>query len=138
LKEKEDSIMNASRISEIKMLQDSINGYFVNQNEVDVFVSYLENIGIKLNTYISVNSIEVSSDNQNIMIVKLSATGTFNDVIRTISFIENIPYQVNVKQIYLNRDSKKTKEDEAINNSKIKIIKTPTWQADISFNILAL
>ena len=123
-KEKEDSIILADKISEIKALQDFVSNYFIDKDKIDTFVDYLEKIGPIFNSEISVLSIEVLEKDKNIISVKLSIVGTFSSVIRTIAYVENIPYQINIEQVYLNKDRK-----GSIKNTSI-------WQADVSFNIL--
>lgn len=122
--EKENAIANNSKIEEIKSIQNTINNYFVDKNQIDVFVSYLEGIGSKMSSVVSVESIEVSPKSKDIISIKISIVGNFNKVMNTIAFIENIPYQVDITQIYLNKNEKQTKN--------------PTWQANVSFNILNL
>jgi hypothetical protein len=129
LQEKEDSIINASKISEIKLIQESMNNYFVDSDKIDVFVDYLEEIGSGFSSKVSVKSIEASQKTKDIISIKLSITGSFGAVMRTISFLENIPYQINITQIYFNKNEKQ---------DRTKTSSLPAWQADVSFNILSL
>lgn len=125
MKEKENAVMFTEKIAEIKSLQDSINSRFVDPNKIDIFVSYLEKIGLNLNSEVVVNNIEIQPKTKNIIIFKLSIKGTFQEVIKTITFLENIPYQINITQVYLNKDI--IQGQEAL-----------TWHANVSFNILSL
>lgn len=129
LKEKEDSIINASKITEINLIRESINNYFVDSNKIDVFVDYLEEMGSGFSSKVSVKSIETSQKVKDIISIKLSITGSFGAVMRTISFLENIPYQINITQIYFNKNEKQ-------NGAKASSL--PVWQADVTFNILSL
>jgi len=127
MQEKENISVNASKIAELNLIHSSINNYFVDPDKIDMFVGYLEDIGSNIGSSISVESIEVSGKDKNIISVKLSIQGTFQKMMNTISFLENIPYQINITQIYLSKDMK-----------QVKGSKTPTWQANVSFNVLSL
>lgn len=135
MKEKENAIIFAEKVAEIKSLQDSINSYFVDPNKIDTFVGYLEEIGLSLGSEISVESIEIPPKTKNTIVFKLSIIGTFKEVMKTITFLENIPYKINITQIYLNKEMTQQTQ-EVIVESEIQ--KVPTWQADVSFNILSL
>ena len=127
IQEKENATINASRLDELNQIQNNVNNYFVDKDKIDIFVNYLEDMGLKLGSSVSVESIELLEKSKDIISVKLSVGGTFGKVMNTISFLENIPYQINITQIYLSKDTKQVKNQ-----------KTQTWQANISFNILSL
>lgn len=136
MKEKEKAIVFAGKVAEIKLLQDSINSYFVDPNKIDTFVNYLEEIGVDLGSEVSVKNIVISPKAKNIIIFNLSINGTFKEVMRTITFLENIPYRINITQVYLNKDTGQQGTQGVTENGKTS--NTPTWQADVSFNILSL
>lgn len=124
--EKEKSTLISEKMAEIKSTKDSINSYFVDPDKIDIFVSYLEKLGVELGSSISVNGVNVPVKTKNIISFEIAVTGTFKSIINTIALLENIPYQIDITQVYLNK--------RAINNRT----KTSSWQADISFNILSL
>jgi len=132
IKEKEDSVNFSEKILEIKEIQISINDYFINADKIDTFVDYLEGLGSQLGSKVLVKNIELLKEIENTIAIKLSIIGTFEQVSKTIILLENIPYQVNITQVYFNNNIKEEKNEED------KIIKTTEWQADVSFNILSL
>jgi hypothetical protein len=136
--QKENSKINASKITETKLIEDTINSYFVDPDRIDTFVSYLEGIGSSFSSIVSVESIEIPQKTKNIISVKLSITGTFEEIMKTIAFLENIPYQVNITQIYLNKNANQVSSDNIKAPTQTKIPKVTIWQANISFNILSL
>lgn len=138
MKEKENTIMFAGKIAEIKSLQDSINGHFVDPNKIDSFVGYLEEIGSRLGSEVLVNNIEIPPKTKNIISFNLSIMGTFQEVMRTITFLENIPYQISITQVYLNKNMAQSIQGDVKIGAQEKIPKIQTWQADISFNILSI
>jgi hypothetical protein len=140
MKDKENATFFAEKITEIKTIQDSINSHFVDPEKIDTFVGYLEDIGSNIGSIVVVKNIDIPQKSKNLISIKLSINGTFQNVIKTINILENIPYQVNITQIYLNKD---IKDSTPIVDVKGKVIKEisvtiPTWQADVYFNILSL
>lgn len=138
MKEKENAIIFSRKIAEIKSIQDSVNNHFVDPEKIDSFVGYLEEIGLSLGSEVSVNDIVVPPKTKNIMSFSLSIIGTFQEVMRTITFLENIPYQISITQVYLNKNITQQVKEEIKDIEQKKISEIPTWQADISFNILSL
>lgn len=131
IKDKENATIFVSKVEEIKSLREKIGGYFVNPENIDVFVSNLEEIGTQIGSTVEVKGIEIPPKTKNTIIIRLSINGTFDKVINTISLLESLPYQININQMYLNKDIvEELKEGETP--------QTQTWQADVSFNILSL
>lgn len=135
MKVKENEIIFAKKVAEIKLLQDSIGSHFLNPNKIDTFANYVEGIGSNLGSVISVTGIEIPPKTKNTIIFGLSVNGTFNNVMKTISYLENIPYRINITQVYLN---KAIEQQAQVTPGKEIIPGVSTWQADLSFNILSL
>lgn len=135
LKEKENMVALSEKVAEIKKTGEILNNYLVDSNKIDVFVSYLEDLGSSLGSKISVENIEISKDVKNKILIKLLITGNFQNVAKTIGFLENIPYEVDINQMYLNKDLTPPTD---LADKKVKTVSSPTWQADVSFNILSL
>lgn len=133
MRQKENAESFAEKFEEIKSLENDITSHFVDPNKIDEFVSYLENLGEVTGATISVKGIDVPEDNNGIINFKLSIEGSFQGVSRTITLLENIPYQVDVTQVYMNKNIEQIKDGE-----EVKVPSVSTWQADVSFNILSL
>lgn len=131
---KENEKIFSEKIAEVKKMSDSINAYFVDPNNIDTFVVFLESLGTIEGVELVVNNIDIPKDIINILNLKISIKGEFSNVISTIDSLENIPYEINITQIYLNKDM----SQEGSNIDSLKIIKTPKWQADISFDIVSI
>lgn len=140
MKEKEDTLMFAEKVTEIKSTQDTIVSHFVDPDKIDTFVGYLEDLGSSVGSELIVKNIEIPPKTKNIISIQLLISGTFQEVISAINLLENIPYQITVTQMYLNKDIKQSKQAGDINSEipKTEVSEIPTWQADISFNILSL
>lgn len=132
IQKKENALFFSERINEVKKIEDSINSYFVKEEEVDIFVDYLEKLGLPTGSLVLVKGIEIPEKEDNIIVFKLSIAGDFDQVIRTVNLLENIPYQINITQFYLNKDITINTSEEG---EKEEIF---GWQADITFNIVSL
>jgi len=135
MKEKENTIIFAEKVAETKKIQDSVNSYFIDPNKVDIFVDYLEGIGSNFNSTVSVTNIEVPPKSKNTISVRLSVNGKFEDVMKTVSYLENIPYQIEVTELSVNKNV----------GAQTQSGSTPPvaqdnlgWEADVYFNILSL
>ena len=135
MQDKENAVIFAGKVSEIKSIQDSVTNYFVDKNKIDTFVDYLEKSGANFGSEVSVVSIEVPTLSKNTVTIKLSIVGKFQNVMNTVSYLENIPYQINITQYYLNKN---IPEEVQVDPTKPKAPNVSTWEADVSFNILSL
>jgi hypothetical protein len=138
MKEKDDSITFAEKVAEIKTLQTSVNNHFVDPNTIDTFVNYLEEMGSNLGSQTSVKDIQIPDKIKNTIVINLLITGTFNNVMRTITYLENIPYRINITDMYLNKNIEQQSGDLLATGAKNKTPTISTWQADITFSILSL
>jgi len=135
MQDKENSVIFSQKITEIKSIESSINNYFLDPNEIDIFVDYLEKIGLNFGSEVVVNNIEIPEKIKDTILFKLSIIGSFDDVMKTTTFLENIPYQINITQIYLNKNTKKITPE--INKEETEILELPKWQSDIYLSILS-
>ncbi|MFA6251302.1 MAG: hypothetical protein WC603_01600 [Candidatus Paceibacterota bacterium] len=135
LKDKEEIVTFAEKLSEIESIRDTISSRFIDPNKIDTFVNYLEDLDSDIGSDIAVKNIEISPKVKNSIAFKILITGTFQEVMETISLLENIPYEVDVTQVYLNKDLAQVIDTQ--DEKQTPVIKVSTWQADIAFNILS-
>jgi len=135
IKEKEKIIGSKEKIIEIQALNDSIASHFVNTNEIDKFVGYLENMSTFTGSELVVNGIEIPPKMGDIISFKISVLGDFNEVMKTLNLLENIPYQITITQIYLNKKINSPIQSDTTKKIEPEISK---WQMDISFNVLSI
>ncbi len=129
--------LNASaitqKITRIEDIHKVVDSYFVNPNEIDSFVNYLENIGTNTNTVVNVESVAVLTTIKNTIAVKISAEGDFSNIMHTIQLLENAPYKIHVQQIYLNKRIQTITQDlKDVPKTKEILV----WHVDISFVVL--
>lgn len=122
------------KIAELEATRARIDSYFVDPEKIDSFISYLENIGSTTGTNLEVKSVEIDPNNKNTVLGKVSIQGTFANVMKTVTLLENIPHQIEFTSLYLNKDIRTTTSEV---KGKTVTTTTSMWQADLSFKILS-
>ncbi len=133
INQKEKAIMFSEKSLEIKDLQNSINNYFIDTKKIDTFVNYLEDLGIGIGSEVIVKEILTPEKTDSIIEFQILIKGNFDQVTKTVFLLENIPYQIEIGQVYYNKDIERDIGDE-----KKDLITKAMWQADVSFSILSL
>jgi predicted O-linked N-acetylglucosamine transferase (SPINDLY family) len=126
------------KISEVELTQQTINGYFVDSTKIDSFIDYLEKLGASASTEVKVQNFDTpTAKNQTnkTLMVTISSTGTFTNVMRTLELLENAPYKIHITKTTFNLQPKVTAIDEKT-GKPVPDSSTPIWQALISFSIL--
>jgi len=118
ISEKENVLKFNEKIVETEEIQKKINSLFVDPDKIDEFVNYLEKVGEDTNSEVSVIDVK---DNKKILSFILSIRGNFDNVVKSITLLENIPYQTDIVSFTLNEE-----------------VEQGTVQADVVFNILSL
>ena len=134
--EKENFNVLESKVKEIKVTNEKINSYFLNKDQADLFVIYLENLGLSFHTQVAVKSIEVSTVNKDTMMLKIEINGSFDNILKTVSLLENAPYNIFINSAYLNKEIISASVNTAVNAPKI-INTSSNWSAEVGFGILS-
>lgn len=147
INEKEKEKILKQRISEVENTNQNLKNHYLNPEEIDTFVTYLENMGNNVKTKIVFKNVEISEKDKMINF-KIQITGAFSRVAQAIELIENAPYQINISQVFLNKsisvDSQKNielnKQEKiiSITEDENEVIEDSEWQADITFRVLSL
>ena len=137
--EKENLNILEKRMSELGNTRNKIEGYLVDPAGIDTFVEYLEKTGAGNGVDLSVKSVEIPKMENNKISASLYMVGSFNDILKVISLLENAPYDIVITSTYL---SKQTLSEIALSNisgvSKEKnVAKKTNWQASVTFNVLS-
>lgn len=138
--EKENFSALEDKIKEIQVTRDKIDSFIIKKNQADLFVDYLENLGTSSNTKLTVENVDIPTSTPNTIIFKVSISGDFNDVMKTISILENAPYSISINSVYINKEIIQTKTISDV-DPKIKtpqvLNTTPSWVANVNFGILS-
>ncbi len=132
---KRNASVITQKIEEVNRTASLINSYFADPNQIDSFVSYLEEIGTSADTTVKVETVEIASQVKNTLSVTVSLEGNFSNVIRTVKLLENAPYKIHIGRMALDKRSKTT--------TTLDVKGAPTsrevtvWHAEISFTILS-
>lgn len=138
--DKQNVITLQKKMNELLDTNTKIDSYIVDTSRIDLFVGYLESLGISNNVILSVKSVDVLKNEKNKIFLGLSINGTFTNIMRTIVLLENSPYNMTIVSSYVNKDI--VVPVDASNgtnkNSGALPVAEPSWQADITFNVLSI
>lgn len=124
-----------SKLAELDGVMNTINNSFVDQGKIDTFVDYLEKLGVDNGVELTVKNIEISPKEEKTIVVKISTSGNFNNTMKTLYLLENIPYNVSISQAFVNKEIKEIEEKDGEDKKGDRPV---VWHADITFNILSL
>lgn len=147
IKDNEKEKILKQKISEVENTNENLKNYYLNPEEIDIFVTYIENIGNSIDAKITFKNVEVSTMDKMINF-KILITGSFSRIIQSIELLENIPYQINISQLFLNKsigNQNSTNEKlsnqmniEGLKNEETIILNETEWQADLTFSVLSI
>jgi len=117
----------------IRESSQRITSYFVDPENIDVFIEDIENIGSEEGVELVVKNVEISKTNNKIISVSFSIKGSFSDVFKTAQMIEYAPYKIHMKSFYISKTI--ISEQDKLNAEKAKSI--APWQADVVINVIS-
>lgn len=128
-------------IKETEADRDTLQSYFVKEDEVVVFIESIESLGKKTNTTVQITQAQASQDPKkpSTLFISLSSSGTFSDVTHFLVLLENLPHDISVDKVLM---SVQTTPEQVIVDSKTgKIVSsksgTKSWTADVDINLLS-
>ncbi|HAE36944.1 MAG: hypothetical protein UR85_C0002G0007 [Candidatus Nomurabacteria bacterium GW2011_GWF2_35_66] len=138
--EKDNIKILETKMQELNDTHERIGNYLVSTSNIDIFVEYLEDMGIKNSVDLIVKGVDSPKNEKNIISVSLNITGKFTDVMKTIALLENSQYNIMINSFYLTReDSQVTETNNPTNTEEDQIIKIKSyWRASLSFRVLSL
>ncbi|MDO8430677.1 MAG: hypothetical protein Q7S72_01660 [Candidatus Taylorbacteria bacterium] len=95
-------IYNSSKESRARL-----KTFFVDSDKIVDFIEMVENVGVGSNTKLEISSI---TNDENKVVAKIGARGSWSGVITTLSLLENLPLSVSLSNIKLNTTSDSDKE----------------------------
>lgn len=138
--EKDNMVALEKKITELGDTRKQISGYLIDTSNIDTFVEYLEGLGSGNNIKLAVKSVETPKGEKNKLTFGVEMDGSFSNITKVVSILENSPYSLNINSLYINKiteDSKvetvdpKTKKITTITNTK------SSWQATANFTVLS-
>lgn len=139
--EKENIKTLEKKMSELGDTHRMLGSYFVDTKNIDVFVEYLEKMGVSNNLELSVSGVDVPKGEKNKIIVSSKMSGNFSDIMKVISLLENSPYSITIDSAYLNKEIVVEPIKETIEGKKeatVQVKEKTVWQASITFSVLSL
>jgi hypothetical protein len=127
IKEKENRTLLEKKVAEAKAIHSKISAYLVDANTIDTFVDTIEALGHDTKTDVAVTNVIPLPGSANSLSIKVSAKGQFADIVKMFSLLENLPYAIDIKSVYLNQD--------VLSPAKVDSKSRVPWQIDIMFTV---
>jgi hypothetical protein len=120
------------KVEFIKDSQKKINSYFVDLENIDLFINKIETIGEENKIDLKVKNVEIPKTDEKYITISISLEGSFSNIIKTIQTIEYMSHKIHFKNIYLNKEISPDQEQTV----KVKT-GVPLWQMEASFEVLS-
>ncbi len=140
INEKDNMVALENKIIELGDTHKQISGYLIDTSNIDTFVEYLEGLGVSNNISLTVKSVETPKGEKNKLNFNIEMDGSFPNVTKVVSILENSPYNMSINSLYINKITKDSSMETVDPKSKKMVTITTTkssWQATANFTVLS-
>ncbi len=140
MNEKDNMVTLENKIIELGDTHKQISGYLIETSNIDTFVEYLESLGSSNNIDLIVKSVETPKGEKNKLTFNIEMDGSFPNITKVVSILENSPYSLSVNSLYINKITEDSKVETIDPKTKKTITTTNTkssWQATANFTVLS-
>lgn len=103
-----------------------IDSYFVSSDNIVDFLEKIEFLGKKSGVSLSFDSVDIPSEEKNILRVRVGTEGSWEDTFYFLSLVENLPFKIELEK------SSIVKMTRIVSN-----IKTSYWRGDFTVKLLS-
>ena len=138
--EKDNMVTLEKKIIELGDTRTKISRYLIDTSNIDTFVEYLENLGSSNSIDLMVKSVETLKGEKNKLTFNIEMDGSFPNITKVVSILENSPYSLSVNSLYINKITQDSKVETIDPKTKKTITTTNTkssWQATANFTVLS-
>ncbi len=118
---------------------EQLAAYVITPEDVVPFLTTLEQVGVRANTAVTLTSASVEPKKDTVpahLAVTLNATGSFENVYRTLRTFEALPYEHSISSVTFVFDDTQTKKNTATGQTNISM--DPVWKLTLSFTITSV
>lgn len=119
-----ESIRNILRNTAVE--REKIEGYFVSSDNIVDFLEKIELLGKKSGASLSFDSVDIPSDEKNVLRVRIGTEGNWENTFYFLSMIENLPFKIEIEK------SSIVKMTKIVSN-----VKTSYWRGDFTIRLLS-
>lgn len=106
--------------------REKIDSYFVSSDNIVDFLEKIELLGKKSGVALSFDSVDIPSDEKNVLRVRAGTKGSWENTFYFLSLIENLPFKIELEK------SSVIKTVEVVSN-----IKTFYWRGDFTIKLVS-
>lgn len=123
--------------SSLKKVQDTLDVYFVKENNIPDLLEQVEIYGKTINVPVEFSSINTSSNKENSITLSVKATGDFKSIMMFTNYIDSLPYNSKITRVFLVSNVLDTSAPQNIDPKKKYTVPQPMWKAEYSLKILS-
>jgi|GEM_PF-371743 len=129
----EAKLLNLS-INSIKEEETRLDTHFARGSDIVPFLDTIEALAPQAGAKAETSSVDVAKDNDGLL-VKVEATGSFESLYKFLTLLENSPYELQFLQVDL---SKKNETEAPITAEDGTILpQAPSWHGDFEIRLLS-
>lgn len=123
-----NNLSNLQRtIKETKDQRKVLESYIVDEEQIDKFIGWLEEMGAPVGVKVVVNSVSRVGEGS-MLSVDITSSGSFNEVLNFSSLLENSSYKINIEKFFLSKMIQGGDEENP---------EREYWQSQITFNVVS-
>lgn len=108
-------------IDNTKQKSQKLSSYLVDSGRVDEFVSAVESEGSLVGAPVTVTSVDFVKTKKNTISIEFGSKGTFDQMMHLATIVENMPYEISVKKVFLNRSISDPTKPAAANSWELQM-----------------
>jgi hypothetical protein len=117
-----------SSLSQVADDRTTLETHFVQSSDVVPFLNTIEQMGTPAGTNVQIISVETGTNNSE-LIVDLKTTGTFSQIYKFLTLLENSSYEISFNSMKLSKT--------VIAVTPTKTPKIPQWEGDFEIQLLS-
>jgi len=117
-----------SSLAQVAGDRTSLDTHFAQSSDVVPFLNSVEQLGTPSGTDVQISSV-LTGTNNNELVVDLKATGTFSQVYKFLTLLENSPYEINFNSMSIHKSVVPTTPTTKVSSSE--------WEADFEVQLLS-
>lgn len=102
--------------------------HFARSSDIVPFLSTIGELAVQAGTKADITSVDISTDNSGLF-VGLNASGTFNNLYKFLTLLENSPYEIDFSRVEFHQ--------ETVLNSVSTIVTAPRWNLIVKIKLLS-
>lgn len=123
--------------SSLKKVQDTLDVYFVQENNIPNLLEQIEAYGKTINVPVEFNGITTNTKTEDFITLTIKATGDFKSITMFTNYLDSLPYNSKITRVFLVSNVLDTSAPQTVDPKKKYTVPLPIWKAEYSLKILS-